>query len=49
MAGYLKRARVSYVLLTFFVTILLLGLVWGGFGKVLANGIVVCLDCIGLI
>lgn len=35
MAGYLKRVRISYVLLTFFVTILLLSLVWGGFGKVL--------------
>jgi hypothetical protein len=28
---------------------LLLGLVWGGFGEVMANGILVCLDCIGLI
>jgi len=49
MAGYFKKVRISYLLLFFFVAIFALGLFWGGFSKVLANGIVICLDCIGLI
>jgi len=41
--------RAPYVLLVVFVVMLLTGLILGGFGKVLVNGIVICLDCIGLI
>jgi hypothetical protein len=49
MADRLIRAKVPYVLLVLFVGMLVAGLAWGGFGKVMANGIVICLDCIGLI
>lgn len=41
--------RAPYVLLVVFVVMLFTGLLLGGFGKVLVNGIVICLDCIGLI
>jgi len=43
------RMRAPYVLLVVFVVMLITGLLLGGFGKVLVNGIVICLDCIGLI
>lgn len=36
-------------MLAVFVVMLVSGLILGGFGKVVANGIVICLDCIGLI
>ena len=49
MPKYLKSTRTTYILLALFIAMLALGLLWGGFGKVLANGIVICLDCIGLI
>jgi len=49
MGRFLRGAQVSYILLALFVTMLVAGLLWGGFGKVLAGGIVICLDCIGLI
>ncbi|MFH1149091.1 MAG: hypothetical protein V1748_01320 [Actinomycetota bacterium] len=49
MADRLIRAKASYLLLVLFVGMVLTGLAWGGFGKVMANGIVICLDCIGLI
>ena len=49
MAGRLRRMRAPYVLLVVFVVMLLTGLILGGLGKVLVNGIVICLDCIGLI
>jgi hypothetical protein len=49
MARLIKGVGASYILLALFVTMLVAGLMWGGFGKVLANGIVICLDCIGLI
>jgi hypothetical protein len=32
-----------------FVLLLVTGLMLGGFNKVLGNGVVICLDCIGLI
>jgi hypothetical protein len=46
LAGKIKPA---YVLISVFITMVALGLVWGGFGEVLANGIFICLDCIGLV
>jgi hypothetical protein len=48
MVRFLKRVRAPYILLALFVVMLTVGLVWGGFAKVLANGVVICLDCIGL-
>jgi hypothetical protein len=45
----MKKAQASYILLALFATMLVAGLLWGGFAKVLAGGIVICLDCIGLI
>jgi hypothetical protein len=41
--------RAPYVLLVVFVLMLITGLLLGGFGKVFVHGIVICLDCIGLI
>jgi hypothetical protein len=41
--------KAGYLLLAVFAGMLILGLAWGGFSQVLANGIVICLDCIGLI
>lgn len=41
--------KAGYALLVVFAGMLALGLAWGGFATVLANGIVICLDCIGLI
>jgi hypothetical protein len=32
-----------------FVLMLVSGLMLGGFDRVLANGVIICLDCIGLI
>lgn len=49
MASPVKRIRPAYILIAFFTLVLVLGLVWGGFGKVMANAVVICLDCIGLI
>lgn len=49
MAKRRLRMRAPYVLLVVFVVMLITGLLLGGFGKVLVNGIVICLDCIGLI
>ncbi|MBN1288954.1 MAG: hypothetical protein JXA49_04880 [Actinobacteria bacterium] len=43
-----NRIKYQYILLFLFVAMLSLGLSLGGFGKVLANGAVICLDCIGL-
>jgi hypothetical protein len=37
------------VLAAVFIIMLVTGLLLGGFGKVMVNGIVICLDCIGLI
>jgi hypothetical protein len=45
---YLRRAGAPYILLAMFVVMMTAGLLWGGYGKVLAHGIVICLDCIGL-
>jgi hypothetical protein len=36
------------VIALFFVLLLVTGLMLGGFDKVLGNGVVICLDCIGL-
>lgn len=47
-SGISARIKSSYILLVLFITLFSLGLAFGGFGKVLANGAVVCLDCIGL-
>lgn len=44
-----RKMKPVHVLLVLFATMVVLGLLWGGFGKVLANGILVCLDCIGII
>jgi hypothetical protein len=49
MARRLTRVRSAWVLAAVFATMLVAGLLLGGFGQVLANGIVICLDCIGLI
>ena len=49
MARYLDRARAAWVLAAFFVAMITAGLLLGGFAQVLANGIIICLDCIGLI
>ncbi len=49
MARRLNRVRAAWVLAALFATMLTAGLLFGGFGQVLANGIVICLDCIGLI
>lgn len=49
MAGWLRRARAPYVLMLLFVLMLVSGLMLGGFDRVLANGVIICLDCIGLI
>jgi hypothetical protein len=49
MVRLLRAARLQYVLLVVFVAMITVGLLWGGFGKVLTNGIAICLDCIGLI
>lgn len=43
------RARAGYTLVAAFAALVVAGLLLGGFGQVLANGIVICLDCIGLI
>lgn len=48
MGVYLRRAGAPYMLLAIFVVVMTVGLLWGGYGKVLAHGIVVCLDCLGL-
>lgn len=42
------KLKPAYFLLAAAVTMLILGLAWGGFGEVLAHGALVCLDCIGL-
>lgn len=49
MATWLGRIRAPYLLLAIFLVMLVTGLLLGGFGKVFINGIVICLDCIGLI
>lgn len=49
MAAFSRRVVAAYLLVAVFVAMLTLGLTWGGFGKVLANGVIICLDCIGLI
>lgn len=49
MAELARRAKAQYVLLAVLAGMLTAGLLLGGFGKVMANGIVICLDCIGLI
>ena len=49
MATRLGRLSAPYVLLAIFLVMLVTGLLLGGFGKVFINGIVICLDCIGLI
>ncbi len=48
MGGYLRKTGTPYILLAMFAIMLTARLLWGGYGKVLAHGIVVCLDCIGL-
>jgi hypothetical protein len=37
------------VLVLLFVLMLVSGLMLGGFDRVLANGVIICLNCIGLI
>jgi hypothetical protein len=49
VAGWLRRTKASYAIALVFVLMLVTGLMLGGFDKVLGNGIVICLDCIGLI
>ena len=49
MAGWIRRTKASYAIALVFILMLVTGLMLGGFDKVLANGIVICLDCIGLI
>jgi len=47
--SFLRKIQATYLLAVIFLSMFLAGLLSGGFGKVLANGIVICLDCIGLI
>lgn len=49
VGGWLRSARASYAIALVFILMLVTGLMLGGFDKVLGNGIVICLDCIGLI
>jgi hypothetical protein len=49
MGSRFERMRPAYLLITVFLVMLALGLLWGGFGKVFTNAAVICLDCIGLI
>lgn len=49
MSELLKRIEPAYILMALFTGMLALGLAYGGFGQVLSNGAVICLDCIGLI
>ncbi|MHB8896542.1 MAG: hypothetical protein ACYC99_15375 [Candidatus Geothermincolia bacterium] len=49
MAEWFRRTRAPYAVTLLFALMLVTGLMLGGFDKVLANGIVICLDCIGLI
>jgi hypothetical protein len=49
VSGFIRRMRAPYLLALVFVLMLVTGLMLGGFDKVLGNGIVICLDCIGLI
>jgi hypothetical protein len=49
MDELVRRFKAPYVLAAVFIIMLVTGLLLGGFGKVMVNGIVICLDCIGLI
>jgi hypothetical protein len=49
VARFFGRLSAAHVLALVFVLMLVTGLMLGGFDKVLGNGIVICLDCIGLI
>jgi len=49
MGSLLRRIRPAYFFITIFLVMLVLGIFWGGFGKVFTNAAVICLDCIGLI
>lgn len=44
----IQRMRPVFVVLAVFLALLLAGVLWGGFGRVMAHGIVICLDCIGV-
>lgn len=45
---YQYRAGLAYALAALFALLLVLGLLLGGFNSVLANGRVICNDCIGI-
>jgi len=49
VARFLSQPKAPFLLALIFVTMLITGLMLSGFGHVMANGIVICLDCIGLI
>lgn len=49
MSAALKRIWPALILVATFTVLLAVGLLLGGYGKVMANAIVICLDCIGLI
>ena len=49
MAATSRRTWPAYLLVAVFVTLLVVGLCLGGYGKVMSNAIVICLDCIGFI
>jgi len=44
-----KISKVSLLLIAIFLIFLVIGCTYGGFGKVLANGAIICLECIGLV
>jgi hypothetical protein len=48
MTAYLHGIRPAYLLLALFTTLLVAGLLLGGFNAVLSNARVICHDCIGL-
>lgn len=49
MALSSRRLKTAYILMTLFALMIVVGLLWGGFGRVMTNAIVICLDCIGII
>lgn len=48
MRSIFRRIRLAYVVLFVFLSLLMAGVLLGGFGEVMANGVMICLDCLGL-
>lgn len=49
MCSLARRIRPAYFLMTAFIVMFALGILWGGFGRVFTSAAIICLDCIGLI